>query len=44
MAKKEEKQELSIIATTLKEAEVTGSKAQMIENAFAPMVEMLKGF
>jgi len=44
MAKKEEKQELSIIATTLKEAEVTGSKAQMIESAFAPMVEMLKGF
>ena len=44
MGKKAEKQEVSIIATTLKEAEINGSKAEMIESAFAPMVEMLKVF
>lgn len=39
-----EKIETSLIMATLEAEQITGGKAEMIESAFAPMVEMLKGF
>lgn len=38
------KNETSIIAVQLAKEDLTGSKAEMIRNAFAPMADMLEGF
>lgn len=40
----EQKIETSLIMATLEAEQITGGKAEMIETAFAPMVEMLRGF